>query len=1060
MKCIMAADNSAGQVDLNLVLNQGSFLRQLNSLTGVAKKAGAVLAAALSVKTLVSFGAQCIELGSDLAEVQNVVDVTFLQMSKQIDAFAKNAITQFGLSETMAKRYTGTFGAMAKAFGFSEKAAYTMSTTLTGLAGDVASFYNISQDEAYIKLKSVFTGETESLKDLGVVMTQAALDNYALANGFGKTTAKMSEAEKVALRYKFVQEQLTLAAGDFSRTSDGWANQVRILQLQFDSLKATIGQGLINALTPVIKVINTIIGKLMTLAAYFKAFTEVMFGKQDNTEASMKATANAAETAAAGMGKMADVAGKTKKALGATGIDELNIIKSSSGDSGDASGGIPDIGDVGDYNTEIPIPDIDTSKVEKVAERIKAIFKGLKDFLTENKNAILAIIGGLVAGIATYFTVSNWGMIVKEFIKIFSMVKTGILGALSGISLPALGIAAVVAIIVAAIIDLWNTSETFRDNMKQAWDLICAAVKAAWSMIWNEGLKPLGVALAELGKSLYKFYEASGLKKLFEIVVTTVAWIASLLGSVLITAIAAVLTAVLQVVTGIIKAITWIVDKLTWVAENWTEIWTSIGDFFSNIWTKLKEIASNFMNAISDIIQNMLSEIQTRWSETWKKIGDFLKQTWERIKETVTQFLEAVTIFLIATLLKIYNEWNEIWTKIKLFAFALWTSIKEKVSEIFTAIKNKLFDIWSSVKETIEEKWTAIKIFVVNLWTSMKEKASEIFTAIKNMLAEIWEAVRQTVEEKWNAITDWLQNIWQGIHKKAKEVFQGLRDTLAGLWDEVKGTIEEKWNAIREWFAEIWQKIKDIFNPEEMLEVGKSFMNKLFDGMKAVWEDMTAWLSGIGEAIGNAFDSVVSGVKNMFKKGKEEAEEEWEDSKSSKKSSSGGGPKITSKVSPATGPGKALGFATGGFPEDGWFRASHGEILGQFDNGKSVVANNMQITEGISKAVQSGMRGSMAPVIASMQAITRRATPNLPMAGGFKEDDRQVKRMEEIVAQVMEQASDHNLKESYLVSMIDLLKRIIDLIEAMDLTVNIDVREIKKKLVELDKRVGYTLRTT
>lgn len=139
----------------------------------------------------------------------------------------------------------------------------------------MASFYNLSQDEAYTKLKSVFTGETESLKDLGIVMTQTALDSYALANGFGKTTAKMSEAEKVALRYSFVQNQLAAAQGDFARTSGSWANQVRILTLQFDSLKATIGQGLINLFTPVIRVINTVIGKLITLANAFKSFTEL-----------------------------------------------------------------------------------------------------------------------------------------------------------------------------------------------------------------------------------------------------------------------------------------------------------------------------------------------------------------------------------------------------------------------------------------------------------------------------------------------------------------------------------------------------------------------------------------------------------------------------------------------------------------------------------------------------------------------------------------------------------------------------------------------------------------
>ena len=214
----MAAD-SVGQIGLDLVINKGSYDKQLSGILGTAKKAGAALAAAFTVKQIVDFGAQCIELGSDLEEVQNVVDVTFPRMSKQVDAFAKQAITSFGLSETMAKRFTGTFGAMAKAFGFSEKTAYEMSSTLTGLAGDVASFYNISQDEAYTKLKSVFTGETESLKDLGVVMTQAALDQYALANGFGKTTSAMSEAEKVALRYQFVQDKLATAAGDFARTS-------------------------------------------------------------------------------------------------------------------------------------------------------------------------------------------------------------------------------------------------------------------------------------------------------------------------------------------------------------------------------------------------------------------------------------------------------------------------------------------------------------------------------------------------------------------------------------------------------------------------------------------------------------------------------------------------------------------------------------------------------------------------------------------------------------------------------------------------------------------------
>lgn len=242
---------------------------------------------------------------------------------------------------------------MANAFGFSEKKSYKMSTALTGLAGDVASFYNISQDEAFTKLKSVFSGETETLKDLGIVMTQTALDQYALANGFGKTTSAMTEQEKVALRYAFVQQQLQNATGDFSRTSDQWANQIRILSLQFDSLKASIGQGLINLFLPIVKVINLVLGKLMTLANAFKSFTAMIMGKKtsgvsaslDKTATSAGKVSNSLNNATSSANKLnkstkkvGDTAKKTaKKISGLMGFDQINKLTETKGSSGSKS---------------------------------------------------------------------------------------------------------------------------------------------------------------------------------------------------------------------------------------------------------------------------------------------------------------------------------------------------------------------------------------------------------------------------------------------------------------------------------------------------------------------------------------------------------------------------------------------------------------------------------------------------------------------------------------------------------------------------------------------------
>lgn len=338
---------SIGTISLDMILNSAKFKKQLDNVQNQAnlasqkiadsfKKIGTAITTAFSVAAITAFGKSCIELGSELAEVQNVVDVTFNKLSGSVNKWSKEAAASYGLSETMAKKYVGTFGSMAEAFGFTEQQAYDMSTTLTGLTGDVASFYNIDQDLACTKLKSVFSGETETLKDLGIVMTQSALDQYALANGVGKTTAKMTEAEKVTLRYKFVQDQLKNATGDFARTQDSWANQTRILQLRFDSLKATIGQGLINAFNPVLKVINSLIGRVSVLADKFKAFTDQIFGNagdgsavsSDLADASNSAgdLASNADTTSTALNNVADKADKAKRSI--AGFDRLNVLSS------------------------------------------------------------------------------------------------------------------------------------------------------------------------------------------------------------------------------------------------------------------------------------------------------------------------------------------------------------------------------------------------------------------------------------------------------------------------------------------------------------------------------------------------------------------------------------------------------------------------------------------------------------------------------------------------------------------------------------------------------------
>ncbi|MBP5261261.1 MAG: hypothetical protein J6Z43_03935, partial [Clostridiales bacterium] len=314
----------------------GGATGAVNGLTSAFKKLLAVFGIGLSIASLIKFGKECVDLGSDLAEVQNVVQVTFGEMTSQVDEFARSSIKNFGISETAAKNYMGTLGAMSQAFGFSQAEAYEQAEALTALAGDMASFYNKTTDETYNALRSVYSGETEVLKQYGVVMTETALNEFALSQGINKTIKNMSEQEKVSLRLAFVQDKLAMASGDFARTSGSWANQTRVLSLQWESFKATIGQGLINVLTPVVQWLNAIMEAAQGAAQAFANFTATVMGIEPDLGGISDVTAEAAQNAQEINEGISAAGGSAKKAMKQlAGFDKLNILsKQSSGGGG------------------------------------------------------------------------------------------------------------------------------------------------------------------------------------------------------------------------------------------------------------------------------------------------------------------------------------------------------------------------------------------------------------------------------------------------------------------------------------------------------------------------------------------------------------------------------------------------------------------------------------------------------------------------------------------------------------------------------------------------------
>lgn len=216
-----------------------------NTVMASADKIATALGAAFAAKKIMEFGKYAVGVASDLSEVQNVVDTTFGQEGAQrINEWAMSAAEAFGESELQAKQFTSTIGAMFKSMGLGQKDIEEMSIGIAGLAGDMASFYNLDPTEAFEKLRAGISGETEPLKQLGINMSVVNLEAYAMSQGITTAYEEMSQAEQATLRYQYIMQATADAQGDFSKTSDSFANQTRILQLEMQTLAAEIGQDL------------------------------------------------------------------------------------------------------------------------------------------------------------------------------------------------------------------------------------------------------------------------------------------------------------------------------------------------------------------------------------------------------------------------------------------------------------------------------------------------------------------------------------------------------------------------------------------------------------------------------------------------------------------------------------------------------------------------------------------------------------------------------------------------------------------------------------------------
>lgn len=722
---------NVGTIDFELLLNSNPFNKGLKSATNTIKSSGIenslknigkLALAAFSVKAIVNFGKECINLGSDLAEVQNVVDVTFGNLNTEVNKFAENAIDKFGLGQTVTKKYVGTFGAMSKAFGFSNKEALAMSETLTGLAGDVASFYNLSSDEAYTKLKSVFTGETETLKDLGVVMTQNALDQYALANGYGKTTAKMSEQEKVALRYKFVLDKLSLANGDFARTSDSWANQTRVLSLRFNELKATLGQGFINIFTPIVKGINWVLSKLQVLANAFKSFTEMIFGNAggDNgssTVSNLATDALNASDAVSGIGESAKKSAKDLKSLAS--FDTAQVLKNDSDDSSSSGIGAGGSIDTSGLNLTDGIKQ-QVSDIENILNGVN--FEPLKQSFNNLKEAISYFgqgCGKILDGFYNNYLKPMGNYIISDALPHF---LNSTANAMKSIDFDKLE---------SAFNELWKSLEPFHENIGNG-------------LLWfydNVLLKLATWTINEVVPAFLKILKGSidVTNKAIEDIKPIWKWFWDKVLSPITTWTGGV---IVDVLNGVGDALKWISDNE--VAMSIIEgVAIAIGLVTGAL--TLYNIAMGVCNVVTGIFAGIMAVLTSPITIVIAIIGALIAviilcvKHWDKIKETAQKCWEGIKNawnnagqwFNEKIITPIKNFFNNLWTNVKNIASNAWNGIKG----VFSGVGNWFSNIFQQAYNGIIRVFSNIGNFFSNIWNGIKNTFSKLGTSIGNAIS-------------------------------------------------------------------------------------------------------------------------------------------------------------------------------------------------------------------------------------------------------------------------------------------------------------------------------------
>jgi methyl-accepting chemotaxis protein len=933
-----------------------------------------------------------------------------------------------------------------------------MSLNLTRLAGDMASFYDVDQADVAKSLQSIFSGTIAPLRRYGLDLTQATLSEWAMKNGLDANIKSMTQAEKVLLRYNYVMANTQAAQGDFAKTANTWANSVRVLKQEFQAWGSIIGSVIINALKPFVQALSKVMLKVISFTRTVADALGAIFGWTIEISGG-GATVDGMEDIADGVGDIGDNADssnkkaqKLKKTL--LSIDEIHALDDNSdsgsgggsGSGGSGGGGagsgvdsslkktdgllekykssIKDLYSLGKYIGDALASAMESIDWKKIYQKADNFGKGLADFLNGLISPRLFYdLGATIAGslntalhflnsFGTTFDWTNFGLSIANGINgffenfdfallaktinawvqgIYTMLTTaiknvswkdvlkGITDFLSNLDIKTVEII-VGTLLIKKIISLKLGSVALAFIGKSLSKAIAQAIasKIGFELVEGAGI---GTAIMQAFKTIFASLSTnlgllieglfSGLSLGDAITAAFGTGAADLLAT-----IGSAFSAIAGTILSIVNFVKMLKDGFSWI----NEILMVIGVALATIGAILAGVAALpavIVGAIVAAVATIVVVVKDNWSavcELFSTVGDWFNGN--VIKPVVSFFKD-----MWKTISGFFGSlWKDIVTVWQGASKWFSSTVIEPIVGFFKGFATRAQQIFQGIWIIIQAIWiVASGWFNNNVITPI----SNLFNFLKTFIQTTIQTAKDFVFSTWQGVASWFSGT---VIQPISNFFNMLKAGITSALSVAKNFVISTWQSVAGWFnGNVISPITNCFN---------IMKNGITNAFNYVWSSIRGGVTGamnyVISKIENGVNFVVSGINSLLR----------------------GFNKVVSmaaKVAGANWNGVSLvpkvhipRLASGGiFPrgEDGMAFINHNELVGTFSNGKNVVANNQQITEGIKQAVMEGMAqvmmnynagGNSAPIIENVFKCDSETLYRMTQVGKAKHGQRYI----------------------------------------------------------------------